>query len=201
MEIDPQELVKPPDESAQTDRRNALLNTLVAITVALLATFMGICKVKDDNIVQAMQQAQADKLDHWNFYQARNLRQDLAEATATQLRLARTGHSGAEAAAYDEAIARYEATAAREAQKKQELKAQAETDQKTYDQLNYRDDQFDLSDAALAIAIALLAVAALTKAWWMYWVSWLPIGFGLVIGLSGLLGWAFHPAALTRLFS
>ena len=31
---------------------------------ARLATFMSICKVKDDNIVQAMQQAQADKLDH-----------------------------------------------------------------------------------------------------------------------------------------
>ena len=31
----------------------------------LLATFMGICKVKDDNIVQAMQQAQADKIDNY----------------------------------------------------------------------------------------------------------------------------------------
>ncbi len=30
-----------------------------AITVAILATFMGICKVNDDNIVQAMRQAQA----------------------------------------------------------------------------------------------------------------------------------------------
>ena len=50
------------------------------MTVALLATFMGICKVKDDNIVQAMQQAQAGKLDHWSFYQARNIRQDVAQA-------------------------------------------------------------------------------------------------------------------------
>jgi len=39
----------------------------VAVTVALLATFLGICKVKDDNIVQAMQQAQADRIDHWAF--------------------------------------------------------------------------------------------------------------------------------------
>jgi hypothetical protein len=162
---------------------------------------MGVCKVKDDNIVQAMQQAQADKLDHWNFYQARNVRQDVAEATATQLRLARIGRPPAEAAAYDEAIARYEAKAASEAQKKAELKAQAEQDQRTYDSLNYRDDQFDLSDAALAIAIALLAVAALTKLWWMYWLSWAPISFGVLMGLSGLLGWALHPDALTRLLS
>jgi Domain of unknown function (DUF4337) len=201
MDIDPQQLIESPDDGAASDRRVALLNTFVAITVALLATFMGVCKVKDDNIVQAMQQAQADKLDHWNFYQARNIRQDMAEATATQLRLAKTGRPATEAAAYDEAIARYDAKAAGEAQKKAELKAQAEQDQKSYDSLNYRDDQFDLSDAALAIAIALLAVAALTKIWWMYWLSWVPISFGVLMGLSGLLGWALHPDTLTRLLS
>ena len=72
----------------------------MAITVALLATFMGICKVKDDNIVQGMQQAQADKLDHWNFYQARNIREDMATATATQLRLAAAGAPAALQEAY-----------------------------------------------------------------------------------------------------
>ena len=201
MDIDSQQLIESPGDSAPGERRAALLNTFVAITVALLATFMGVCKVKDDNIVQAMQQAQADKLDHWSFYQARNVRQDLAEATAMQLRLIKAGRPAAEAAAYEEAIARYEAKAASESQKKAELKAQAEQDQKSYDSLNYRDDQFDLSDAALAIAIALLAVAALTRIWWMYWLSWVPIGFGVLMGLSGLLGWALHPDALTRLLS
>jgi hypothetical protein len=201
MQIDAQELVKPDDDDAAADRRSRRLNTLVAVTVALLATFMGICKVKDDNLVQAMQQAQADKLDHWNFYQARNIRQEVDEAALLQLRLAKPGHAGAEATAYDETIARYQAKAATEAQKKLELKAQADQDQKNYDQLNYRDDQFDLSDALLAIAIALLAVTALTKLWWLYWTSWVPIGFGVLMGLSGLLGWAVHPAALTRLLS
>src|SRR6202008_567028 len=107
MDIDSQQLVESP---AAGDRKAALLNTLVAVTIALLATFMGICKVKDDNIVQAMQQAQADKLDHWNFYQARNIRQEVAEATVMSLRLAKAGQP-AQAAAYDEAITRYEAKA------------------------------------------------------------------------------------------
>jgi len=201
MDIDAQELIKQADDKAETDRRSARLNTVVAITVALLATFMGVCKVKDDNIVQAMQQAQADKLDHWNFYQARNIRQELAEATALQLRLAKAGQPAANAAAYDEAITRYEAKATAEGQKKLDLKTQAEQDQKNYDTLNYRDDQFDLSDAALAIAIALLAVTALTHLWWMYWLALVPTGFGLLMGLSGLLGWAVHPTALTQLLS
>jgi hypothetical protein len=78
MEINPLDTVDTPSETESSDRRTARLNTLVAITVALLATFMGICKVKDDNIVQAMQQAQANKLDHWAFYQARNIREEVA---------------------------------------------------------------------------------------------------------------------------
>ena len=51
---------------------NDTLDRKVALTVALLASFMGVCKIKDDNINQAMQQAQADKIDHWAFYQARS---------------------------------------------------------------------------------------------------------------------------------
>src|SRR2546425_6722103 len=126
MDIDPLEsATDAAGESASRDRVHMRLGTWVAITVALLATFLGVCKVKDDNIVQAMQQAQADKLDHWNYYQARNIRQEIAESTALQLRLAKGGRTGAEAAAYDEPIARYEAKAGTEAQKKQDLKSAA----------------------------------------------------------------------------
>jgi hypothetical protein len=86
MDIDPLEVVENAQE-ASPKRKLYWLNPAVAITVALLATFMGICKVKDDNIVQAMQQAQADKLDHWQFYQARNIREEVAKSTLAQLQL------------------------------------------------------------------------------------------------------------------
>jgi hypothetical protein len=201
MDVDPVQTVESLRKEEAAARRNARLNAAVAISVAILATFMGICKVKDDNIVQAMQQAQADKLDHWSYYQARNVRQEVAEATLTQLRLARAGRSGAEAAAYDTEIARYAALAADQAKKKLEVKAQAEQDQKAYDALNFRDDQFDLSDALLAIAIALLAVTALTQLWWLYWLAWVPMGFGVLMGVAGLGGLGIHPDALVKLLS
>ena len=53
MDIDPRDLI---DRAAQASREASAvrLNAAVAVTVAVLATFMGICKVKDDNIVQAM---------------------------------------------------------------------------------------------------------------------------------------------------
>jgi hypothetical protein len=203
MDIDPKDLVDTAVHARELREhsRAARLNALVAVTVAVLATFMGICKVKDDNIVQAMQQAQADKIDHWSYYQARNLRQEVAEATLTQLTLARAGAAAPQALAYDTAIARYQALAADQNQKKAELKAQAEQDQATYDALNFRDDQFDLSDALIAIAIAMLAVTALTGQWLLYGVALVPTLCGLVMGVAGLAGWALHPDGLVKLLS
>jgi len=101
---------------------------------------------QDDNIVQAMQQAQADKLDHWNFYQARNIRQEVALSTLEQLKLARLGRA---APRPPRTTTPSPATrrSGRSSRKKDELKKQAEQDQKTYDGLNFHDDQFDLSDA------------------------------------------------------
>src|SRR3569833_1809321 len=95
MEVDPMEIVQQASEQAEKDRAAARLNTLVAITVAILATFMGICKVKDDNIVQSMQQAQANKIDHWAFYQARNIREEVANAAVLQIQLNLAGAAGA----------------------------------------------------------------------------------------------------------
>jgi hypothetical protein len=104
--IEPNDVI---DRAAQAAKEASAdrLNAVVAVTVAVLATFLGICKVKDDNIVQAMQQAQVDKLDYWAYYQARNIRADVAETAATQLELAKSSAPAAEADAYDKAIAGY----------------------------------------------------------------------------------------------
>ena len=202
MEIDPQDVIETAHSAVRApESRVSRLNAVVAITVAILATFMGICKVKDDNIVQAMQQAQADKIDHWAFYQARNLRQEVAEATLVQLELARASLTAPQAAGYDAAIAKYRALALSQASKKEVLLQQALQDQKTYDELNYRDDQFDLSDAAIAIVIAVLAVTALTQLWPLYWAAWVPTSFGLVMGMAGLAGWQIHPEMLVKLLT
>src|SRR5580765_3935481 len=107
MDIDPMESV--PDDDKRGASGFVSLTSRVAITVALVATFLGICKVKDDNIVQAMQQAQADRLDHWNFYQARNIREEVAAAALAQFQLASSDAPAAQQAGYRKAISSYEA--------------------------------------------------------------------------------------------
>jgi hypothetical protein len=148
-----------------------------------------------------MQQAQADRLDHWNFYQARNIRQEVAAATVTELKLAAAGAPGAQQEGYRAAIASYEALVLDQAKKKDELRLQAEQDQRTYDALNYRDDQFDLSDTMVALAISLLALTALTHKPWLYNLALVATVGGVVMGLAGLLGWHLHPDALSRALS
>jgi Domain of unknown function (DUF4337) len=198
--LDPQDVI---DRAATAAKEASAdrLNAVVAITVAILATFLGICKVKDDNIVQSMQQAQVDKLDYWAYYQARNIRADVAAATATQLELAKLSAPPAQAGAYDTAIESYRTKAADQLKKRDELRVLAETAQKNYTDLNKRDDQFDLSDALLAIAIALLAVTALTHLWPLFVVAMLPTVAGVVMGMAGLMNLAIHPNMLFKLLA
>jgi LPS O-antigen subunit length determinant protein (WzzB/FepE family) len=198
MDIDPTAYV---DEDAAAEVRKSRLNSRVAVSVALLATFVGICKVKDDNIVQAMQQAQADKVDHWSFYQARNIREEIARAELTQVRVQALTAAPAARPLLDSVARTYAELTQREHQKKADVQRQAEDDQMTYDALNVHDDQFDLSDALLAIAISLLALTSLTQKRWLFWLAMLPVVIGVVFGLAGLLGWGLHSDALARALS
>jgi len=203
MEIDPMESATAASEKTRaSEAADSRLGSWVAITVALLATFLGVCKVKDDNLVQSMQQAQADKLDHWSFYQARNLREEVAKATLVQLNLSEaTAQDPQVRAKYRDAITNYERLVAEQAAKKEELRLQAEADQSHYDTLNYHDDQFDLADALIALAISLLALTALTHKKWLYWIALIPTMLGTIMGSAGLFGWHLHSEFFARLLS
>jgi len=199
MDPDPMQYVEEEDKSAAAQR--ARLNTWVAISVALLATFIGICKVKDDNIVQAMQQAQADKIDNYSWYQARNIRQEIANSTIAQLKAIQAAAPPQMQSAYQDQIKTFQALAQDQEEKKKVQQADADKADQTYNQLNFHDDQFDLSDALLALAISLLAVTALTQKRWLFIMAMVPTFFGVLMGVAGLLSWHIHPNALTRLLS
>jgi hypothetical protein len=207
MDPDPMQYVeedndnqKPAGKDVAASAR-ARLNTLVAISVALLATFMGVCKVKDDNIVQAMQQAQADKIDNYSWYQARNIREEVANATIAQLKAQQASAAPQAQGVIQDQIKNYQALAQDQSEKKKVQQADADKADQTYNELNFHDDQFDLSDAMLAIAISLLAVTALTQKRWLFMMAMVPTFFGVLMGLAGLLGWHIHPNFLTKLLS
>jgi len=174
------------------------LNSFIALFVALAATCMALDNIKDGNITQNMSQAQARGVDAWSYYQAKGMKQNLAESTLDQLQAARESPSaiGPALATLDKRIAAYKAQVAQYEKEKADIKAQAEGFQKQYDDLNQHDDQFDLSDAAFSVSIALLGVTALTRKRWLLGMAGVFLTVGFVFALAGFLGWSLHPDAL-----
>jgi hypothetical protein len=177
------------------------LNSVVALSVAVAATFVALCNVKDGNIVQAMQQAQANGVDAWAYYQAKGTKLNIAEAALDAVHLQRDTAANltpqtralldAKIAEYGEKIRHYE-------QEKEDIKRTAEGYQKEYDRLNVHDDQFDMAEATISIAIALLGVTALTQKRRLLYLALAFGGFGVVLGLAGFFGLAIHPDFLAR---
>jgi DNA repair ATPase RecN len=180
------------------------LNNAVATMVAVTATFMALCNIKDGNVVQAMAQTQAADIDTWAYYQAKSTRQYLAEAMVDQMSLqleTTPSLSPAARALIEPRLAEYRARVKRYEAEKAEIKAKAEELQREYDRLNVRDDQFDMAEACLSLAIALSGITALTRRRWLFGVASVFAGLGLVLGLAGFLGWTLHPDALARLLT
>jgi hypothetical protein len=188
------------DIETKSDSANKRMNSLVAVTVVILSVFTAVSKIKDDNIVQAIQTAKADSVDSWNEYQAARMKLRIVEAANQTIRLtANLPGLDAEAVATerkrnDEAIAGYDASSKTLFGKAKGLEASIE-------KLNFQDDQFDISDALISIAIAAAAVAALTESWMLLCLAWVSGGTGIVMGLAGFLGWGLHPDWLVKLLT
>jgi ABC-type multidrug transport system fused ATPase/permease subunit len=205
MDVDPMEFVEQEDEgdaaANEQDARKSRLNAMIAITVALLAGFMAICSIKGGNIAQQMQQAQAKSIDYWAWYQARKIRTDIAEATADQMRALASAYTGSTRAVFSKLAEKHSAEAARQTSEMKGTQADAKSQDKLYEALNVHDDQFDVSEAFLALAISLMAVTSLTQKRWLYFVALVPTAVGLFMGLAGLFDWPIDPGALTKFLS
>ncbi len=184
--------------------RESRLNTVIAALVAVTATLMALNNVKDGNIVQNMQQAQASSVDEWAYYQAKGTKQNFAVAAREQLEIMRdaTPNPTPELRAmFDKRIAEYAAQEKKYEAEKEDIKHKAEGFQKQYDELNRHDDQFDAAEALMSVAIALFGVTALTRKRWLLIIGILFAGTGEILGLAGFLNWSLHSDWLASVLS
>jgi hypothetical protein len=186
-------------ENASHDR----LHSLIAVLVAVSATFMALCNVKDGNVVQAMAQDQARQVDAWAYYQAKSTKMNLAESMLDQLAVQRalaTGAGNTEArATLDQKIAAYQTAVGRYTTEKDEIKKTAEGYQADFDRLNIKDDQLDMAEALLSIALALFGITALTKKRFMFGFAAAFAGIGVFLGVAAFAGLQVHPEFLAKL--
>jgi len=189
-------------QEAVEKAHDSTLSTVAAVMVALTATFMALCNVKDGNVVQAMAQAQTKAVDQWSYYQAKSTKQAMAE-NAVELILAQRdslpGAAKEARVALEARVGDLKARALRYEQEKSTIKAEAERLEKEYETLNTHDDQFDMAEAALTVAIALFGITILTQRRWMLGLACAFSALGFVMGLAGFLKWNLHPDWLAKL--
>ncbi len=178
---------------------NRLLTNLAALSVVVLTVFMAVAKIKDDNIVQAMQQAKTDQVDTWLEYDTTKMRVSLAETRISLFKVQEASGTGNTALAAERAAA--ENDLKRWGSRSEELLKKAQEFKPTIDQLGFRDDQFDMADAFLSIAIAVAAVAVLVELWPVLIFGWISGAAGIVMVLAGFLGWNIHPDLLVALLT
>ena len=161
--------------------RDKRLNRAVATTVVILSVSMALVNIKDGNIVQNMQAAQATQVDTWNEYQATRLKLHMEEIALAQ--------GGADAARATAEVAKYRSESAA-------LKAQALAAKDDYDHNNYRDDQFDLSDGLASIALATTAISALVELWGLLFFGWGAGALSILFAVAGFAQLPIHPDAI-----
>ena len=168
-------------ELEESEIHDKKLNRAVATTVVILSVTMALTNIKDGNIVQNLQAAQATQVDSWNEYQATKLKLHMEEIAQLQ--------GGPAAAKAGPQIAKYTKEAA-------DLRAQALAARADYDHNNYRDDQFDLSDGLASIALATTAISALVELWGLLYVGWVAGAFSILFMVAGFAQLPIHPDAI-----
>jgi hypothetical protein len=168
------------------------INSKIAVFVALTATFMAICNIKDGNVVQAMSQAQAHSIDAWSYFQAKSTKESITEDAVDLLKLQKIQGSDSVIKKDEERIKGYE-------KEKNEIKTQAEGFEKEYEDINVFDDQFDMAEAFLSISIALFGITALTqKRWLFYFAAGLSL-IGITMGVTAFMKISLHSDFISRL--
>jgi DNA repair ATPase RecN len=191
-----------PIEIPTDSGENSRFNSAIAIIVAISASMITIFNIKDNNIVQAMSQVQAHSIDAWAYYQSKGTKQHLAENARNMLEVQKELQeklSPAKLEKINHLIANTEVLIAKYEKEKAEIKEKAEGYQKEYDELNIHDDQFDMAEAFLSLAMTVLGITALTRKRALFFFGIAMSLFGIVLGLAGFLGWNLHPDFIARL--
>lgn len=180
------------------------LNTIIAVCVAIVATFMSLCNVKASNIAQQMSKEQAHAVDQWSYYQSKSTKQHVAESALEELELQKDtaqNLTDAQTAKFDEALKKHKAAIAKYEKEKTEIQKQAKEHEENVEKLDIHNDQFDMAEALLSVAIALFGVTALTQKRFMMFVAGAFSAFGLFLGIAGFAKLAFHPEFLAKLLT
>jgi len=183
------ELKEDRTEHAAEERFNRGAALLIAVMAAVLAVGgLGGGNATDDMIISNIRAS-----DTWAFYQAKNVRQTMYELEVAELE-SRPSADAARIADYKATIARYDDEPDPAApndplrgEGKKQLMAQAQAFEAARDVAVAKDDNFDLAEVALQLALVLGSVAILATNRTILIVSGLLGALGALLTLNGFM--------------
>ncbi len=180
------------EERAENEAAESFRNR-AALLIAIMAAMLAVGGLGGGNATDDMVASNIKASDTWAFYQAKNVRQTMYEIEAEKLKaqLAAGTVPAAGRAAAEARLRDYEATVARydsepdpndpsKGEGKKELSAQARAHEAAFDEASERDNNFDLAEVALQLALVLGSVAILAVNRWI-------LGLSLALGIAGSL--------------
>jgi hypothetical protein len=181
------------EERAENEAADKFRNR-AALLIAILAAVLAVGGLGGGNATDDMVANNIKASDSWAFYQAKNVRQTMYEIEADNLKAQLPGLSGEARSAAEARLKDYEATIARydsepdaeapndpvKGEGKKQISARAKSYEAAFDQASERDNNFDLAEVALQLALVLGSVAILAVNRWI-------LGLSLVLGIAGSL--------------
>ncbi len=168
-------------------------NRGAALLIAVMAAVLAVGGLGGGNATDAMIISNIRASDTWAFYQAKNLRQTMYEIEVAELE-SRPTRDEARIADYKATIERYDDEPDTDApddplrgEGKKQLMAQAQAFEAARDEAAARDDNFDLAEVALQLALVLGSVAILASNRAILTVSGVLGGLGALLTLNGFL--------------
>jgi glutathione S-transferase len=155
--------------------------TAVLATIGAICSYMGGATQADAALAKndaAIRKTEAS--DQWNFYQAKNARQAIAEVALDLVPAERRD-------AYAKNIEKYKADKEPIMAKAKELEDQAKAFDEQSERLMHEHHRWAEATTVLQVSIALAAIALLTRRRWLEWGTLGVAGLGIAIGIAALL--------------
>ena len=155
--------------------------TAVLATVGALFSYMGGATQADAALAKnnaAISQTKAS--DQWNFYQAKNARQTIAEVALDLVPAERRE-------TYAKNIEKYKADKEPIMAKAKELEEQAAQFDEESAHLMHQHHRWAAATTVIQVSIALAAIALLTRRRWLEWGTLGVAGVGIAIGVAAFL--------------
>jgi hypothetical protein len=176
-------------EMMDAERTRDTFKQRAAISIAIFAMILAICSLGGSNAGKEALNNNVLAANHFNFFQAKNMRQTAVELAADELELGWLNDPALPEATkqamrqrleqYRKTIVRYESEPETREGKK-ELIARARDHEQKRDHALKQDPYFDYAEALLQIAIVLISVAIVAD---LVWLAFL----GGIVGIAGAL--------------